>query len=153
MSQPHDFPFDITDVAELLHLRIRRPSPQGLYVDCPICNDKRGKMHINTQTDTWRCNYCDESGGMLALYAKVHKLHMSIRTIQDLEHGISNPKAETILLIARELDISIDAILFPNIVRGHISKTAMDFFAGKSEAEVQKYVSLCQQADKLKTDK
>lgn len=73
------------------------------------------------------------------------KLHMSIRTIQDLEHGISNPKAETILLI--------DAILFPNIVRGHISKTAMDFFAGKSEAEVQKYVSLCQQADKLKTDK
>lgn len=22
MSQPHDFPFDITDVAELLHLRI-----------------------------------------------------------------------------------------------------------------------------------
>ena len=63
------------------------------------------------------------------------------------------PKAETILLIARELDISIDAILFPNIVRGHISKTAMDFFAGKSEAEVQKYVSLCQQADKLKTDK
>ena len=80
-------------------------------------------------------------------------LHMSIRTIQYLEHGISNPKAETILLIARELDISIDAILFPNIVRGHISKTAMDFFAGKSEAEVQKYVSLCQQADKLKTDK
>lgn len=78
------------------------------------------------------------------------KLHMSIRTIQDLEHGISNPK---ILLIARELDISIDAILFPDIVRGHISKTAMDFFAGKSEAEVQKYVSLCQQADKLKTDK
>ena len=29
------------------------------------------------------------------------KLHMSIRTIQDLEHGISNPKAETILLSAR----------------------------------------------------
>ena len=68
MGQPHDFPFDITDVAELLHLRIRRPSPQGFYVDCPICNDKRGKMHINTQTDTWRCNYCGESGGMLALY-------------------------------------------------------------------------------------
>lgn len=77
MSQPHDFPFDITDVAELLHLRIRRPSPQGFYVDCPICNDKRGKMHINTQTDTWRCNYCDESGGMLALYAKVHSISTS----------------------------------------------------------------------------
>ena len=75
MSQPHDFPFDITDVAELLHLRIRRPSPQGLYVDCPICNDKRGKMHINTQTDTWRCNYCDESGGMLTEEEYFRDLH------------------------------------------------------------------------------
>lgn len=217
MSQPHDFPFDITDVAELLHLRIRRPSPQGFYVDCPICNDKRGKMHINTQTDTWRCNYCDESGGMLALYAKVHSISTSAayREISDAllngvnlsDHAVKYPDKpketpaeaapvadiavrhktytallamltlskehrahlqtvrglpdeqierlgyKSILLIARELDISIDAILFPNIVRGHISKTAMDFFAGKSEAEVQKYVSLCQQADKLKTDK
>lgn len=92
MSQPHDFPFDITDVAELLHLRIRRPSPQGLYVDCPICNDKRGKMHINTQTDTWRCNYCDESGGMLALYAKVHSISTSTayREISDaLLNGVN----------------------------------------------------------------
>ena len=92
MSQPHDFPFDITDVAELLHLRIRRPSPQGFYVDCPICNDKRGKMHINTQTDTWRCNYCDESGGMLALYAKVHSISTSTayREISDaLLNGVN----------------------------------------------------------------
>ena len=92
MSQPHDFPFDITDVAELLHLRIRRPSPQGFYVDCPICNDKRGKMHINTQTDTWRCNYCDESGGMLALYAKVHSISTSAayREISDaLLNGVN----------------------------------------------------------------
>lgn len=92
MSQPHDFPFDITDVAELLHLRIRRPSPQGLYVDCPICNDKRGKMHINTQSDTWRCNYCDESGGMLALYAKVHSISTSTayREISDaLLNGVN----------------------------------------------------------------
>ena len=92
MSQPHDFSFDITDVAELLHLRIRRPSPQGLFVDCPICNDKRGKMHINTQTDTWRCNYCDESGGMLALYAKVHSISTSTayREISDaLLNGVN----------------------------------------------------------------
>lgn len=81
------------------------------------------------------------------------KLHMSIRTIQDLEHGISNPKAETILLIARELVSVLMRSCFPILCDGHISKTAMDFFAGKSEAEVQKYVSLCQQADKLKTDK
>lgn len=108
MSQPHDFPFDITDVAELLHLRIRRPSPQGLYVDCPICNDKRGKMHINTQSDTWRCNYCDESGGMLALYAKVHSISTSTayREISDaLLNGVN---------------LSDHAVKFPDILFIHI---------------------------------
>ena len=33
------------------------------------------------------------------------KLHMSIRTILDLENGVSNPKFETVLLIAKELNI------------------------------------------------
>lgn len=51
MSRTHDFPFGIMDVVELLHLRIRRPSPQGVYVDCPICNDKRGKMHMDAEED------------------------------------------------------------------------------------------------------
>ena len=85
MGQTHDFPFGIMDVVELLHLRIRRPSPQGVYVDCPICNDKRGKMHVNRQNDTWRCNYCDESGGMLSLYAKLHNMSTSeaYREIRD----------------------------------------------------------------------
>ena len=77
---------------------------------------------------------------------------MSIRTVQDLENGISNPKAETILLIAKELNTSIDSILFPELSTGTVSKTVVDFFAGKSEAEIQKFISLCQQAEKLKTD-
>lgn len=77
---------------------------------------------------------------------------MSIRTVQDLENGIINPKAETILLIAKELNISIDTILFPELSTGTVSKTVVDFFAGKSEAEIQKFISLCQQAEKLKTD-
>lgn len=85
MGQTHDFPFGIMDVVDLLHLRIRRPSPTGVYVDCPICNDKRGKMHINRHNDTWRCNYCDESGGMLSLYAKLHNMSTSeaYREIRD----------------------------------------------------------------------
>ena len=85
MGQTHDFPFGIMDVVELLHLRIMRPSPQGVYVDCPICNDKRGKMHVNRQNDTWRCNYCDESGGMLSLYAKLHNISTTeaFREIRD----------------------------------------------------------------------
>ena len=74
MGQTHDFPFGIMDVVDRLHLNIRRPSPRGFYVDCPICNDKRGKMHVNVQNDTWRCNYCNESGGMLSLYARLHNI-------------------------------------------------------------------------------
>lgn len=74
MGQAHDFPFGIMDVVDRLHLNIRRPSPRGFYVDCPICNDKRGKMHVNVQNDTWRCNYCNESGGMLSLYARLHNI-------------------------------------------------------------------------------
>lgn len=109
MGQTHDFPFGIMDVVELLHLRIRRPSPQGVYVDCPICNDRRGKMHINKQNDTWRCNYCDESGGMLSLYARLHSMSTSeaYREIRDaMLNGVGlsdyavkypdKPKAETI---------------------------------------------------------
>ena len=68
----HDFPFGIMDVVELLHLRIRRPSADSVYVDCPFCGDFRGKMNVNHVKDTWRCNYCGESGGMLALYARLN---------------------------------------------------------------------------------
>lgn len=70
MGSQCDFPFDIRDVAELLHLRIRRICPDGAYVDCPICGDQKGRMKINTERNVWRCNYCGESGGMLRLYAK-----------------------------------------------------------------------------------
>ena len=72
-----DFPFNIQDVAALLRLEIRRPSGNGVYVNCPICGDRRGKMRLDYDSDFWRCNYCGESGGMLALYAKVHKVSNS----------------------------------------------------------------------------
>ena len=51
------------------------------------------------------------------------------------------------------MNISLDAIVFPDTVTTTVSKTVTDFFAGKSEAEIQKYISLCQQADAFKTDK
>ena len=69
-SYSGDFPFGIMDVVELLQIRVRRRSPQGVYVDCPFCNDRRGKMHIHVGQNTWHCNYCKEGGGMLALYAR-----------------------------------------------------------------------------------
>lgn len=72
-----DFPFTIMDVAGLLRLKIRRRSPSGVYVDCPFCGDHRGKMNLNLEKNVWRCNYCNESGGMLALYAKAYSISNS----------------------------------------------------------------------------
>lgn len=77
MNKPHDFPFGIMDVAEILQLRMRRPHATGGYYDCPFCGDKRGKMSISTEKDAWRCNYCGEHGGMLALYARINNISNS----------------------------------------------------------------------------
>ena len=74
-SKKGDFPFEIRDVAHLLGLRIRRPmGSSGVYTDCPFCGDQRGKMNVNYEKDTFRCNYCDTSGGMLDLYAMVYSI-------------------------------------------------------------------------------
>ena len=48
-----------------------------VYADCPICGDRRGKMGLYPQTDTWRCFHCGERGGMLPLYGKVHGISNS----------------------------------------------------------------------------
>ena len=77
MAQPQEFPFNIMDVAELLHLHIRRRQADSVYADCPICGDKRGKMNINFAKNLWRCNYCNEGGGMLSLYGKVYGISNS----------------------------------------------------------------------------
>lgn len=71
-SNSQEFLFGIMDVVELLHLRIRRRQADSVYTDCPICGDRRGKMNVNFAKNVWRCNYCGEHGGMLALYARVN---------------------------------------------------------------------------------
>lgn len=78
------------------------------------------------------------------------KLHMSVRTIIELEGCKSSPRFETVATIARELNISLDAVVFQNIKTEGISKSVTDFFSGKSEEEIQKYISLCRQADTFK---
>lgn len=91
MGQTQDFPFGIEDVTELLHLNIRRHCSDGVYVDCPFCGEGRGRMKVNYDKDVWRCNYCGEYGGMLALYGKVQKVTTSeaYREICDsIQNGI-----------------------------------------------------------------
>lgn len=74
------------------------------------------------------------------------RLHMSIRTIQDIENQKNNAKFETIVLICKELNISFDAILYPDLPITTVSKTVIDFFKDKSEIESKKYISLCKAA-------
>lgn len=81
------------------------------------------------------------------------RLHMSSRTIMDIENAKIVPQLDTVVYIVRELGISIDALIFPNTDTGNISKAASDFFTGKSESEIQKYIALCQCADAFRTDK
>ena len=80
------------------------------------------------------------------------RLNMNARTIIDLETCQSNPKFETVALVAKELNISVDAAIFPDMVNQTVSKTVVDFFAGKSEAEIEKYIALCKQAEALQKD-
>ena len=47
----------------------------------------------------------------------------------------------------------LDAAIFPDMVTGTVSKTVIDFFAGKNEAEIQKYIALCKQAETFQKDK
>ena len=73
-SRTSDFPFTIMDVVELLRLHIRRRSPGYIYADCPLCGSQRGKLCINLTKNAWCSNCCGDSGGMLALYAKVQNV-------------------------------------------------------------------------------
>lgn len=80
------------------------------------------------------------------------RLGMNPRTIIDLETCQSNPKFETVVFIAKELNISVDAAIFPEMVNKTVSKTVVDFFTGKSEAEIEKYITLCRQAEAFQKD-
>ena len=78
------------------------------------------------------------------------KLNMNTRTVMDLEIGRSNPKGETIFLIANELNISLDAILYSGTAQPNaVSIDVLKFFSDKSEAEAEAYIQICRQIETL----
>lgn len=77
-------------------------------------------------------------------------LHMSVRTIIELERCKSSPRFETVATLAKELNISLDAVVFQDSKTDRVSKSIVDFFSDKCEEEIQKYIALCEQADTLK---
>ena len=128
MNKSHDFPFGILDVAELLHLKMRRPHTTGGYYDCPFCGDKRGKMSINFEKDAWRCNYCGEHGGMLALYARINRISTAeaYREICDsLQNGeVSEIYSETVAPAQHEQEFAVQSKL-ANVQTVHKTLSAM----------------------------
>lgn len=89
----------------------------------------------------------------LTQHAVAEKLHMSVRTIIDIELCKSSPRFETVVALARELGISLDAIVFQNTKTDSISQSVVDFFFGKSEADARKYIALCEQAEAIRPEK
>ena len=78
---------------------------------------------------------------------------MSQRTIIDIENCNTIPRLDTVIYIAQELNISLDPLLFPKSVSVSISKNVSAFFCGKSEAEAEKYIMLCQAAEAIHSGK
>lgn len=62
-----NFP-DIFLVAERIGLKFKKNVLGGTrdYV-CPLCDDKTGHLNINGTEKVWRCNRCNEGGGVIAL--------------------------------------------------------------------------------------
>lgn len=67
-----NFPFTIRQVAKILNLKIRYENDNGnIDADCPFCK-KESKLNLNAAKNVYRCNFCGENGGMIALYGKVY---------------------------------------------------------------------------------
>ena len=69
-----DFPFTIMDVASLLRLNIRRRGSGHIYVDCPICGDRRGKMNLNINYDTLTILYVSPKVKQIRWTLKFHRI-------------------------------------------------------------------------------
>ena len=82
------------------------------------------------------------------------KLGMSHRTVLQAEGSDGNPKFETVILLAQELGISLDALIFPETASPNaVPKCVYDYFHGKPEAEAQKLIDLLKNLEALSDGK
>ena len=78
------------------------------------------------------------------------KLNMNKNTIMEIELGRSNPKAETLFLIATELHVSIDAIIFTETDKPNsVNPVVLSFFSSKTDDESRRYIEVCQRIESL----
>lgn len=88
----NDFKFSIVEVTSLLNLKERNLTSKGRYFDCPFCRGK-SKLHIDFFKNIYRCNKCNESGGMLKLFADYYGLNSLSEAKKNIEsqlNGVSD---------------------------------------------------------------
>ena len=78
------------------------------------------------------------------------KMNTSMRTVSKVENAQNNPRFDTVVQFARELNIGIDAIILGiSSDENAVPYCVRDFFSGMSEEQARKYIELCRQADLL----
>jgi len=78
------------------------------------------------------------------------KMGMSYRTRLQAETHQSNPRFETVCLLAKELSISLDALVFTETASPNaVPKCEYDFFQGKTEEEAAHLIFICSSIEAL----
>ena len=63
----------------------------------------------------------------------------------DAESLKNNSTFETVAALAKELNINLDAVVFPAFLSPNAAlKCEVDFFRGTSEAEAQQLIAICE---------
>lgn len=98
MCRLEEYPFTILEIADLLRLTVRREVADSVYVDCPFCQKRKGKMNLNVRLNVWRCNRCGESGHMFELYARLRGVTVSEAKLELIDLLSRDAAAEPLLL-------------------------------------------------------
>lgn len=77
------------------------------------------------------------------------RLGMNVRTIIDIEKFRSNPKFETVAILANELDIDLGDVAEMKKNGDGISTAVRQFFSGMSDEDAERYVAMCVYIDGL----
>ena len=130
MAELYDLPCSIEDVVSLVGLTVIRRTPTQLDCHCPFCGDKGRDKHLNVnlRKNVFRCNRCNQSGGVYTLYALIHNI--SIRAArhelkQIFPAGVAREPAgfRTPVVSTPELDIA------PSSVRNNTYRNLLDLLS------------------------
>lgn len=96
-----DLPFDMEDLACLLKLEVKHRKAASWDVNCPFCQERKGKMNLNLGKKVFRCNRCGESGGMLDLYGGLYGLDHAT-ACEEIKAALGRGKSETKYAVRRK---------------------------------------------------